>query len=231
MVGYGLQNPSQREINKVFDFSPRKLTTRMVGEEEILQYRSNNLQKIQSTQTVLKYGMLNSKESGSNCDGDSGSGYFVEKEKTRFYIGPTGGFQWGITNCYSDTSFGIGGGITGITPTFKFIGLVKEAESIVAEDKKKEFAKAEEERLAAELKMKQEEESKINAEAKEKLKLEEEKIKIESELAKLLKNNQEQARKLYAGKSCTKFKSTKTIYNIKFTCIKKNKKLIWNRGI
>ena len=165
MVGYGLQNPSQREINKVFDFSPRKLTTRMVGEEEILQYRSNNLQKTQATQTVLKYGMLNSKENGSNCDGDSGSGYFVEKEGIRFYIGPTGGFQWGITNCYRDNTFGIGGGMTGITPTFKFIDLVKQAETIVAEDKQKEFIKAEEIRIAAEAKAKQEAEAKAKAEA------------------------------------------------------------------
>jgi hypothetical protein len=165
MVGYGLQNPSQREINKVFDFSPRKLTTRMVGEEEILQYRASNLQRIQSTQTVLKYGMLNSKENGSNCDGDSGSGYFVEKKGIRFYIAPTGGFQWGITNCYRDTTFGVGGGITGITPTFKFIDLVKQAELIVSEDKRKEFLQAEEARLAAELKVKQEAEAKAKAEA------------------------------------------------------------------
>lgn len=166
MVGYGLQDPTQREINKVFDFSPRKLTTRMIGEDEILQYRSSNLQRIQSTQTVLKYGMLNSKENGSNCDGDSGSGYFVEKEGRRFYIGPTGGFQWGITNCYRDTTFGIGGGITGITPTFKFIDLVKQAELMVSEDKRNEFLQAEEVRLAAELNAKQEADAKAEAEAK-----------------------------------------------------------------
>lgn len=34
-----------------------------------------------------------------------------------------------------------------------------------------------------------------------------------------------------AGTSCTKFNSTKTIGNIKFTCIKSGKKLIWNKGV
>lgn len=165
MVGYGLQNPSQREVNKGFDFSPHKLTTRMVGEDEMLQYRSINLQRIQSTQTVLKYGMLNSRENGSNCDGDSGSGYFVEKDGTRFYIAPTGGSQWGITNCYRDTTFGNGGGMTGITPTFKFLNLVRQAEAIVAEDKQRELIKAEEIRIAAELRTKQEADVKAKTEA------------------------------------------------------------------
>lgn len=210
MVGYGLQNPSQREINKMFDFSPQKLSTRMVGEEEILRYRSTNMERIQSTQTVLKYGMLNTKENGSNCDGDSGSGYFVEKEGTRFYIGPTGGFQWGITNCYRDTSFGISGGMTGITPTFKFIDLVKQAELIVAEDKQKESIKAEEIRAAAEAKVRSE---------------------LDMLAAQLIKNNQETARKLYVGKSCSKIKSTKVLQDIKFTCIVKGKKLVWNNGV
>ena len=212
MVGYGLQNPSQREINKVFDFSPRKLTTRMVGEDEILQYRSNNLQRIQSTQTVLKYGMLNSQENGSNCDGDSGSGYFVEREGTRYYIGPTGGSQWGITNCYRDTTFGIGGGLTGITPTFKFIDLVKEAELIVAEDKRREFAKEEEARLAKELIDKQEAEAKAKAEAEAKAKAEAEaKAKLE-------------AAKKKTTITCVKGKLTKKVSAVNPKCPKGYKK-------
>ena len=223
MVGYGLQNPSQREINKVFDFSPRKLTTRMVGEEEILQYRSNNLQRIQSTQTVLKYGMLNSKENGSNCDGDSGSGYFVEKEGIKFYIGPTGGFQWGITNCYRDTTFGIGGGITGITPTFKFIDLVKQAEVIVSEDKREEFAK-EEARLAAEFKAKQEAEAKSKAEAEAKAKAEAE-AKAKAEEEANAKAEAEAKAKLEASKkkktiSCVKGKLTKRVTAVNPKCPK-----------
>ena len=230
MVGYGLQNPSQREINKAGDFSPHKLTTRMVGEEEILQYRSNNLQRTQSTQTVLKYGMLNSKENGSNCDGDSGSGYFVEKEGIRFYIAPTGGFQWGITNCYGDTTFGIGGGITGITPTFMFIDLVKQAETIVAEDKRQEFLKAEEALLAAEFKAKQEaelkakaeEEARAKAEAEAKAKAEEEaRVKAEAELkAKQVAEAKAAAEKKKITITCTKGKLVKKITAVNPKCAK-----------
>jgi len=226
MVGYGLQNPSQREMNRAGDFSPHKLTTRMVGEEEILQYRSNNLQKTQATQTVLKYGMLNSKENGSNCDGDSGSGYFVEKEGIRFYIGPTGGFQWGITNCYRDTTFGICGGITGITPTFKFIDLVKQAESIVSDDKRREFLQAEEVRLAAELKAKQEAEAKAEAETRAKAEAEA-KSKAEAEAEARAKAEAEAKASASRNKktiSCVKGKLTKKVTAVSPKCPKGYKK-------
>jgi DNA-binding transcriptional MerR regulator len=228
MVGYGLQNPSQREINKVFDLNPRKLTTRIIGEKEILQYRSNNLQSISLNQTILKYGIINTKDGGSICDGDSGAGFFVEVENSRFYIGPVGGFTWAIPNCYNKETFGIGGGISGITPTFKFMNLIKEAELIVSEDKIKEFLEIEENKKAEATRIKAEAEAKAN----EKSRLEaEEKARIELELANILKNNQDLARKTYSGKPCIKLRSTKTIHNIKFTCIKKGKKLVWNNGI
>jgi len=201
MVGYGLQNSSQREINKVFDFSPHKMTTRIIGEKEILEYRSKNFQSIPLNQTVLKYGILNTKDGGSICDGDSGAGFFVEAENTRFYIGPVGGFTWAIPNCYNKATFGIGGGVSGITPTFKFMNLIKEAELIVNEDKIKEFLK------------------------------EKAKKKEEQKLAAQIKKNQDLARKLYASKRCNKFNSNKSIAGLKFTCIKKGKRLVWNNGI
>ena len=34
-----------------------------------------------------------------------------------------------------------------------------------------------------------------------------------------------------AGSSCTKLNSTKTVSNIKYTCIKSGKKLVWNKGV
>lgn len=57
------------------------------------------------------------------------------------------------------------------------------------------------------------------------------KAKAEAELAAILKKNQDTARKLYSGKSCTKLNSIKIVAKLKFTCIKKNNKLVWNNGI
>ena len=34
-----------------------------------------------------------------------------------------------------------------------------------------------------------------------------------------------------AGTSCTKLNSTKTVSNIKYTCVKSGKKLVWNKGV
>lgn len=45
-----------------------------------------------------------------------------------------------------------------------------------------------------------------------------------------LKKRQDAVRKLYAGKTCTKLMSTRTLYNIKFTCIKSGKRLVWDQG-
>jgi len=172
MVGYGLQNPSQRVNYEWGSFSPMRMTSYIVSNEELKNYYRTNVNIVRTPTTILEYGIPNSREFGSICDGDSGSGFFVEKENVRFYLGTTGQSQAGITNCQSFTRFGIGGGMTGITPTFKFMNLVKQAESIVAEDKQKEFAKAEEIRLAAELKAKQEAEAKAKVEAEAKAKAE-----------------------------------------------------------
>jgi len=184
MVGYGFQNPSQRVNYEWAKSSPMKMTSYLVSNEELRNYYRVNANEFRSNQTILDYGIPNSREFGSNCDGDSGAGFFVEKENVRFYLGAAGGSQAGITNCQTFTKFGIGGGMSGITPTFKFINLVKQAESIVAEDKQREFAEAEEIRLAAELEAKQEAYAKAKAEAEAKAKAkadEEAKAKAEVE--------------------------------------------------
>ena len=154
MVGYGLQNPSQRTPPQFGTLSPRKMTSYLVSHEELKDYYMNNSQRVMPNQTILDYGVPNSEKLGSVCDGDSGAGFFVEKGSTRYYLGPVGGQQAGIPNCQSASwaTFGIGGGMSGITATYKFLTLIKEAESLVADDKQKEVKKAEEERIAAALK-------------------------------------------------------------------------------
>jgi hypothetical protein len=165
MVGYGFQNSSQRTPSQSGTRSPHKMTSYLASNEELKEYFRINLQKIAPTQTLLDYGVLNSEKFGSVCDGDSGAGFFVEKGDTRYYLGPVGGQQAGIPNCQSASwaTFGIGGGMSGITATNKFVQLIKEAESLVADDKQKEIKKIEEERIATELKAKQEADAKAAA--------------------------------------------------------------------
>jgi len=150
------------------------MTSYLVGNEALREYFRNNPQSISPNQTILDVGVPNSENFGSVCDGDSGAGFFVEKSDTRYYLGPVGGQQAGIPNCQSASwaTFGVGGGISGITGTYKFLSLIKEAESLVVDDKQKDMKKVEEERLAAELKAKQEADERARVEAELKAKLE-----------------------------------------------------------
>ena len=150
MVGYGLQNPSQRTPSQAGTLSPRKMTSYLVSNQELKDYYRNNSQRVPPNQTILDYGVPNSEEFGSVCDGDSGAGFFVEKGNTRYYLGPVGGQQTGIPNCQSASwaIFGIGGGMSVLTPTNKFLQLIKEAESLVVDEKQKELRKFEEAKAA-----------------------------------------------------------------------------------
>jgi hypothetical protein len=125
--------------------------------------------------------------------------------------------------------------MTGITPTHKFLALIKEAEDFVANEKKLEAAK-EEARVAAVLKAKQEADERARVEAELKAKIEaEEKIaaeaaaKVAADEALLVatKKSQDLAKKLNIGKSCTKLKSAKSVSGVKFVCVKKGKKFVW----
>ena len=221
MVGYGLQNGSQRTPPLYGTLSPRKMTSYLVSNQELRNYYKNNLNTVQQNQTILDYGIPNSESFGSVCDGDSGAGFFVEKGDTRFYVGLVGGQQAGIPNCTNRATFGIGGGMSGITATNKFLPLIKEAESIVAEEKDKEFKRSEEARLAAELKAKQEAEAKARAEAE---------AKAEADrLAAELKARQEAEAKAEADRLAAELKAkqeaeakakSQATKKTKITCIK-----------
>jgi hypothetical protein len=218
MVGYGFQNPSQRSPSQGGTLSPRKMTSYLVGNEELKEYFRNNPQSIRANQTILDYGVPNSENLGSVCDGDSGAGFFVEKGDTRYYIGPVGGQQAGIPNCQSASSatFGVGGGMSGITATYKFMSLIKEAEEFVANEKKLE-AIQEAARVAAELKAKQDADERVRVEAELKAKLE-----AEAKAATELKAKQEAEAKAAALKkttiTCVKGKLTKKVTAVKPKC-------------
>jgi hypothetical protein len=237
MVGYGLQNEAQRtDPTSWSNRSPHKMTSTLVSGEDLRKYYSAYPGWIRPNQTILDLGIPNNEKIGSNCDGDSGSGFFVQKSNVRYYLGAAGGSQAGITNCYSSISrFAPHGGMSGITPTHKFLSLIKEAEEFVANEKKLEAAR-EEAKVAAELKAKQEADERARVEAELQAKLEAEAILAAEVAAKAAADaallasktkSQDLAKKQNVGKSCTKLKSAKSISGVKFVCVKKGKKLVW----
>jgi hypothetical protein len=236
MAGYGFQNEAQRSETQAWkDRAPRKMTSVLVSGEDLRKYYSTYQGWIEPNQTILDYGVTNSEKSGSNCDGDSGAGFFVQKGDVRYYLGAAGGSQAGITNCRSFLKFPPTGGMSGITPTHKFLSLIKEAEEFVANEKKLEAAR-EEARVAAELKAKQEadERARVAAELKAKIEAEEKiaaeaaaKVVADAALLAATRKSQDLARKQNVGKSCTKLKSVKAVSGVKFICVKTGKKLVW----
>jgi hypothetical protein len=232
MVGYGLQNPQQR-INPRTEYrSPHRMVGNLVDKSQLESFYRLNTWHIPPNQTILDFGVSLSQTLGSKCDDDSGAGFFVEIDKTRYYLGTVGGLGWALPNCRGDgsQSFGVGGGMAGFTPANKFLDLIKTAENIVAEDKRIEFANAEEARLAAELKARQEAEAKAKAEEEARARAEAElKAKQEAE-AKAKAEEEAKARaeaeakaKLEAAKkkstiTCVKGKLTKKVTTVKPKC-------------
>jgi len=237
MVGYGLQNPQQR-INPRTEYrSPHRMVGNLMDKSQLESFYRLNTWHIPPNQTILDFGVSLSQTLGSMCDDDSGAGFFVEVDKTRYYLGTVGALGWALPNCRSDgsQSFGVGGGRAGFTRANKFLDLIKSAENIVAEDKRQEFLKAEEARLAAELKAKQEAEAKARAEAEAKAKAEadakaeaELKAKAEAEVRAKAEAEVEAKSKLEALKkkttiTCVKGKIIKKIIAINPKCPKKFK--------
>ena len=234
MVGYGLQNPQQR-INPRTEYrSPHRMVGNLVDKSQLDSFYRLNTWHIPPNQTILDFGVSLSQTLGSKCDDDSGAGFFVEIDKTRYYLGTVGGLGWALPNCRGDgsQSFGVGGGMAGFTPANKFLDLIKTAENIVAEDKRIEFANAEEARLAAELKARQEAEAKAKAEEEARARAEAElKAKQEAE-AKAKAGEEAKAKaeavakaKLEAAKkkstiTCVKGKLTKKVTAVKPKCPK-----------
>ena len=219
MVGYGLHNGSQR-LNSMYDQNraPHKLISYLYSPEMMVDFHTREFQV--PFWKKVEWGAIHKKEYGSICNQDSGSGFYVEGKNVRYYVGTAGNGN-GISNCQADGSvrFANNGGMSWFPAPFKFLDLLKTAESFVSEQRKNEAAKLEEERVARELKEKQEAEARIAAEAA---------AKVAADAALLArKKSQDLAKKRYFGKTCAKLKSVKNVSGIKFTCVKKGKKLVW----
>jgi hypothetical protein len=223
MAGYGFQNELQRSDKAAWkDRAPRKMTSVLVSGDDVRKYLAAYPGQHQPNQTILDFGIPNNEKIGSNCDGDSGAGFFVEKGNVRYYLGAAGGSQAGISNCNgSFNKFAPNGGMSGINPTHKFLALIKEAEDFVANEKKLEAAK-EEARVAAELKAKQDADERARVEADLKAKLEAEakaaaELKAKQEADAKAAADQLAAEKLAASKAASQKKTTITCVKGKLT--------------
>jgi V8-like Glu-specific endopeptidase len=214
MIGYGLQSGSQRKNPQDIIRAPHKMTGYLYTPEMMVEHhRQYNLRP--SSWTTSDWGTNSNQKTGSICSGDSGSGYFVEENSVRYYVG-TAGNGGETSNCKEDGTFSFttGGFMAYFTSPNKFLDLVKSAETFVEEQKKLELVKAEEVRLAAELKAKQEAESKAAE-----LKAQQE---AEAKAAADLKAKQEADAKAAATKkttiTCVKGKLTKKVTSVKPKC-------------
>ena len=228
LVGYGITHGSQRPVTTINNRAPHKLTSTLLSPEQVLafyrQYPNVDWKKINKPGV---YGIVQHRELQQShiCDGDSGSMFFVEENNVRYLLGTTG---LGLVNnnCPPpETWYGFPS-MSWIDPNSKLRDLLKTAEKIVEEDRKRE---AEEVRLAAELKAKQETEAKAAAELKAKQEADakaaaELKVRLEAEAmaAAELKAKQEADVKAAALKkttiTCVKGKLTKKVTAVKPKC-------------
>ena len=232
LVGYGITHGSQRPVTTINNRAPHKLTSTLISPEAVLdfyrQYPNVDWKKINKPGV---YGIVQHRELKQShiCDGDSGSMFFVEENNVRYLLGTTG---LGLVNnnCPPpETWYGFPS-MSWIDPNSKLRDLLKTAEKIVEEDRKRE---AEEIRLAAELRTKQEAEAKaaeLKAKQEAEAKAAELKAKQEAEAkaAAELKAKQEAEAKVAALKkttiTCLKGKLVKKVTAVKPVCPKGYKK-------
>ena len=233
LVGYGITHGSQRNrpYEEMMNRPPNKLTGTLLSPEAVLQfyrqYPNVDWQKINKPGV---YGIVQHRELKQShiCDGDSGSVFFVEEDNVRYVLGTTG---LGLVNnnCPPPEKWYGFPSMSWIDPNSKLRELLKTAEAIVAEDKKREFAAAEVVRLAADLKAKQEAEAKAATELKAKQEAEAKaaaelkaKQEAEAKAAAELKAKQEAEAKAAATKkttiTCVKGKLTKKVTSVKPKC-------------
>jgi hypothetical protein len=209
MVGYGLQSGSQR-INSMMDQNraPHKLMSYLYTPEMMVDYHTREFQV--PFWKKVEWGAIHKQEYGSICNQDSGSGFYVEEKNVRYYVGTAANGN-GISNCQADGSvrFAKNGGMSWFPAPFKFLDLLKSAESYVSEQRINEAAKLEEARVVAEIAAK---------------------AAADAELLAAAKKSQDLARKQNVGKSCAKLKATRAVSGVKFVCVKKGKKLVWALG-
>jgi hypothetical protein len=179
-IGYSSYDSTRRR-----DQRPRRLEAKMIEKESAKaiyeKYYATghpNWGPRGSTFELIDIQLVHSPKTGSGCDGDSGSGFYLQRGSTKVYLGPAGAHSVGIPNCGQPGFWGEYGNAFAVEPVYKHLDLIREAELIVDQM----VIKASEAKAATELKAKQEAEAKAKAEAEAKAKAEAEaKAKAEAE--------------------------------------------------
>jgi V8-like Glu-specific endopeptidase len=217
MVGYGLQNGNQRNDQQYLIRAPHKLTSYLYS-PEMMNIHYSQYGNLPPFWKNIEWGAVSMQSTGTTCAGDSGSGYFVQQNSVRYYVG-TAGNGLGNSNCKADGTYSIspGGAVSWFPNPNKFLDLVKNAELFVEEQKRFEFLKVEEIRIAAELKAKQEADAKAASELKAKQ-------DTDAKVAEELKAKQELEAKVAAEMKAKQEADAKTLIlkKITITCFKGN---------
>lgn len=142
-IGYSSYDNTRKK-----DQRPRQLEAKMIDKELARRiYESYysvghpNWGPKGSTFELLDIQLAHSAATGSGCDGDSGSGYFIKRGNTKVYLGPAGAHSVGIPNCGQPGFWGDKGNAFAIEPVYKHLDLIKQAELIVDQMNVKPTAK------------------------------------------------------------------------------------------
>jgi hypothetical protein len=132
-IGYSSYDNTRKK-----DQRPRQLEAKMIDKELARQiYESYysvghpNWGPKGSTFELLDIQLVHSASTGSGCDGDSGSGYFIKRGTNKVYLGPAGAHSVGIPNCGQPGFWGDKGNAFAIEPVYNHLDLIKQAELIV----------------------------------------------------------------------------------------------------
>ena len=215
-IGYSSYDNTRKK-----DQRPRQLEAKMIEKElakkiyeKYYSVAHPNWGPRGSTFELIDIQLVHSASTGSGCDGDSGSGFFLKRGNTKVYLGPAGAHSVGIPNCGQPGYWGEYGNAFAVEPVYKHLELIKEAEMIVNQM----VIKAAEAKAAAELKAKQDAED-AAAKAAAELKAKQE---AEAIVAADLKAKQEADAKAVALKkttiTCVKGKLTKKVTAVKPKC-------------
>lgn len=132
-IGYSSYDNTRKK-----DQRPRQLEAKVIDKELARQIYETyysvghpNWGPKGSTFELLDIQLVHSASTGSGCDGDSGSGYFIKRNNTKVYLGPAGAHSVGIPNCGQPGFWGDKGNAFAIEPVYKHLDLIRQAELIV----------------------------------------------------------------------------------------------------
>ena len=132
--GYGLQSVADRSIqaDKLFT-SPKKAPAVFASDSEYqasIAFWKSRLGRPNYQDSLV--GLKMDLATGTVCDGDSGSGFWMRDGNTTTYLGVANGHM-GILNCFGKPAEGPGV-FSGVHPTYKYQSLFDSAEKFVKEN-------------------------------------------------------------------------------------------------